>query len=580
MKGEREPVIELPALAGDQGLAPLRMLVKAIETMQIGVTITDPDGIIVYSNPAELRMHGYTLEEVVGRPARIYAPAEEVRAFTSAPAREEVSWVRETVNVRRDGTTFPVLLHSDLVRDADGRYLGMVTCCEDISGRKELEQQLVRSSFYDPLTGLPNRALFLTRVEFALERLNRRSTSFAVVLLDLDRFKLVNDGLGHAVGDQLLRAVAERLAAILRPEDMVARLSGDEFAVLVEDIAGLNEALTIATRILEAMSAPFSFEEQELYSAASIGVAMSRKGYTAADEVLRDADIAMHRSKAGGAGSYEVFDLQMQGRAMARFELETGLRRALERGELRVHYQPIVALESGRMAGLEALVRWKQPSGELASPLDFIPVAEQTGLIVPLGHWVLREACAQLRRWEDADPSFADLTISVNLSPRHFAQPDLAARVAEVLEETGVGAHRLKLEITESVLIEYSESVVRTIQALEDLGVRLHVDDFGTGYCSLSYLHTLPLDGLKIDRSFVTGAQKGDRKLLRSIVSLAHNLGVAVVAEGIENAALLAELRSLNCEFGQGFYFSAPLAPEEVPLLLQGTRDWLPPAGG
>jgi diguanylate cyclase (GGDEF)-like protein/PAS domain S-box-containing protein len=570
------PSLRLPA-TGEEGMAPMRMLVKAIETMQIGVTITDPRGIIVYSNPAELRMHGYTLEEVVGKHARIYAPTEEVRAFTSGPPSEESSWMRETVNVHRDGTTFPVLLHSDMVRDAAGRFLGMVTCCEDITERKRLEKQLVQSSFYDPLSGLPNRALFLTRVGFALERLQRRDTAFAVILLDLDRFKVVNDSLGHAAGDQLLKSVAERLASILRPEDMVARLSGDEFAIVVDDIAGLDEALGITTRIVQAMAEPFLLDDQELYSGASIGIAMSRPGYASADEVLRDANMAMHRSKAGGAGSYEVFDLEMQGQAMARFELETGLRRALERKELRVHYQPIVALDTGRIAGLEALVRWEQPSGTLVAPKDFIPMAEQTGLIVPLGEWVLREACEQLRRWEDADPACSHLTVSVNLSPRHFAQPDLAARVAEVLRSTGLGPQRLKLEITESVLIEYSASVVGTIQALEALGVRLDVDDFGTGYCSLSYLHALPLDALKIDRSFTSRAAPEDRKLLRAIVALAHNLGVAVVAEGIEDAELLAELRSLGCEFGQGFYFATPMVADEVLELLRAPRDWAPP---
>jgi diguanylate cyclase (GGDEF)-like protein/PAS domain S-box-containing protein len=569
--------IALPGVVGDPTGGPLRMLVKAIETMQIGVTITDPDGIIVYSNPAELRMHGYALDEVVGKPGRIYAPNEEVRTFVGPPPRNEASWVRETVNVHRDGTTFPVLLHSDVVRDGDGRFLGMVTCCEDISERKRLEKQLVQSSFYDPLTGLPNRALFLTRVEFALERLHRRDSGFAVVLLDLDRFKVVNDSLGHAVGDLLLKGVAERLATILRPEDMVARLSGDEFAVLVEDIAGLNEAMAIATRVLESMAAPFDLDGKELYSAASVGIAMSRPGYGAPDEVLRDAEIAMHRSKAGGAGSYEVFDLQMQSEAMARFELETGLRRALEREELRVQYQPIVELATGRLAGLEALVRWEQPSGEMTPPQAFIPMAEQTGLIVPLGYWVLEEACRQLRRWEDADPAAADLTMSVNLSPRHFAQPDLAERVAEVLESTGLGAHRLKLEITESVVMEYSASVVNTIRALERLGVRLRIDDFGTGYCSLSYLHTLPLDGLKIDRSFIAHAQAGDRKLLRAIVSMAHNLGLSVVAEGIEEPALLEELLELGCEFAQGFYFAAPLSAEAVGDLVRTPRAWGPP---
>jgi len=562
------------AIGAARGRPSLRMLEKAVETMQIGVTITDTSGRILYSNPAEARMHGYEVEELRGMHARIFAPAENARPMQVEAMQDASSWSRETVNVRKDGSLFPVLLRSDVVTDSRGRPVGLVTCCEDVTERRELERQLLRSAFYEPVTGLPNRGLFVHRVEMAVERERRGEADFAVIAVALDRLQLVSDSLGRPAADELLATVAARLRACVRPDALLAHVARDEFAVLLDEIDGIAEPSRVAACLQEQLARPVAVQGTEVFPGASVGIALSYTGYERAEDVLRDAAIALYRSRDARQGQYEVFDRDMHAQVMARLRMETDLRRALDRGEMRVHYQPIVSLATGRIAGFEALARWAHPERGMIQPDDFIPLAEETGLILPLGMWVLEEACRELRRWQDASPRGEAPTMAVNLSAGQFLQPDLVEQVEGVLRETAIVPGTLKLEITESVLMQHTERVTDTLHRLKALGVQLHIDDFGTGYSSLGYLHRLPLDALKIDRSFVCEAEGANLQLVRTIVALAHALGVAVITEGIESPELLKELRALECEFGQGFLFSRPLASGEIEALVASDPCW------
>jgi PAS domain S-box-containing protein/diguanylate cyclase (GGDEF)-like protein len=551
----------------------LRMLRKAVETMQLGVTITDLRGRILYSNRADAELHGYTPDELVGRDARIFAPQAHARPLAPARLHEVGSWSRETINVRKDGSQFPVLLRSDVVHDAAGRPVGLVTCCEDLTHRKRLEHELLRNAFYDTVTGLPNRGLLSHRLDLAIDTARRDRVRFAVLAVELDRIQLVHETLGRAAGDELLVAAAARLRECVPAEGMVAHVAQDQFAILIDSVGGIREATRVATCVRHMLAEPFHLAGREVFTGASVGIVLSQPAYHRSEDVLRDASIAMMRARDASDGQYQVFDPAMHAEAMARLHLETDLRRALERGELRVHYQPIVRLDTGRITGFEALARWEHPERGLILPDDFIPLAEETGLILPMGLWVLEEACRTLARWQER-PGGERLTMAINLSARQFTQPDLVERVGRVLRETGVRPGTVELEITESVILQHSTPVIETLQRLKALGVALHVDDFGTGYSSLSYLHRLPLDALKIDRSFVSGADAGSLQIVRTIVAMAHALGVVVVTEGIETAELLGELRLLNCEYGQGFFFSRPVTSEAVEALWESQPSW------
>jgi EAL domain-containing protein (putative c-di-GMP-specific phosphodiesterase class I) len=354
---------------------------------------------------------------------------------------------------------------------------------------------------------------------------------------------------------------------------MVAHVAADQFAILMDPVGGIGEATRVASCVRHSLSEPFRVGGRDVFTGASVGIVLSGPAYHRSEDVLRDVGIAMVRARDAADGQYQVFDPGMHAEAMARLQLETDLRRALERDELRVHYQPIVRLDTGRITGFEALARWQHPERGLIQPDDFIPLAEDTGLILPMGLWVLEEACRTLRGWQ-ARPGGEALTMAVNLSARQFTQPDLVERIARVLRETGVRHGTLELEITESVILQHSTPVIETLRQLKELGVALHVDDFGTGYSSLSYLHRLPLDALKIDRSFVSGADAGGLQIVRTIVAMAHALGVVVVTEGIETAELLEELRALKCEYGQGFYFSRPVPGEQLEALYETGPSW------
>jgi diguanylate cyclase (GGDEF)-like protein/PAS domain S-box-containing protein len=449
-----------------------------------------------------------------------------------------------------------------MVRDQYSTAVHLIFQIQDITDRKLAEQQLHHDAFHDALTGLPNRALFMDHLKLAIARSKRNSTSlFAVLYLDLDRFKIINDSLGHTIGDQLLVGIANRLKKHLRPGDTVARLGGDEFTILIEDIADEKEAVLVAERIQNELAIPFGLSGREVFTTVSLGIAPSATGYERAEDILRDADTAMYRAKSLGKARYEIFDKAMHARAINLLQMETDMRRALEREEFLLHYQPIVSLHDFRLRGFEALVRWQHPERGFISPMDFIPVAEETGMIVQLGEWVMREACQQMQHWQKLFPVETPLYITINLSSKQFSQTTLISKVAMIIQETGVKPHTVKLEITESVVMENIETATDMLQQLRALGVKLAIDDFGTGYSSLSYLHRFPIDTLKIDRSFVTRMSENNEntEIVRTVVVLAQNLGMDVVAEGVETNEQLVLLQKLGCENGQGYFFSKPV---------------------
>ena len=441
---------------------------------------------------------------------------------------------------------------------------------------KESREHFRHAAFHDALTGLPNRSLFSEHLRIALERARQNEEYlFCILFLDLDRFKNINDSLGHPCGDELLILVARRLEGCIRQMDMVARFGGDEFAILLDAIENPSDAIRVAEKVQQEISAPFKLHNHEAVITASIGVALSASDYSEAEDMIRDADTAMYRAKDQGKARYEIFDTAMHTRAVTLLRLESDLRRALEREELCVYYQPIVSIASGELHGFEALVRWQHPERGLISPDQFIAVAEETGLILSLGLGVLRESCNQLRRWQQRSVSDRNLTISVNLSAKQLSQSDLIEKVEEVLTESGIDPWQLKLEITETVVMENAELAAVTLARLRGLGVRLSIDDFGTGYSSLSYLNRFPVDTLKIDRSFVTRLNQGDEnvEIVKTIVMLAGNLGMQVIAEGVETADQLQQLTLLKCQYAQGYLFSKPLAATDADMFLLNGRQ-------
>ena len=438
------------------------------------------------------------------------------------------------------------------------------------------EEKLVHQALHDALTDLPNRAYFVERVSQAQARVRRDPDyRFAVLFIDFDDFKEVNDNLGHAAGDRLLTEIAGRLRTCVRPGDVVARLGGDEFTLLLEEIGGLPDAEHAARRIQAALVAPFAIEGRELVATASIGVALSEPDYGQTQDLLRDADLAMYHAKQQGRARYQVFDVAMRDSAQARFGMEADLRTALEHRELRLMFQPIVELQTGRVDGFEALLRWHRPKRGVILPPEFVPLAEQTGLIIPIGRWVLQEACRQARRWHDAFPAAGSVRISVNLSGKQLAHPGLVDDVRTTLQDAGLSPSRLILEIGENVLMESVESSTDVLHQLRALKVELHVDDFGTGHSSLSSLPRFPLHGIKIDRAFVhrMGSRRTDLEIVRSIVELAGNLGLGAIAEGGETVTQRARLIAFGCELGQGHLFAKPLEAQAAGALLAGPEE-------
>jgi diguanylate cyclase (GGDEF)-like protein/PAS domain S-box-containing protein len=503
---------------------------------------------------------------------------DRVRAGITAHLEEQTPHYEDEYRVlHRDGNYLWMLGRGIAVRNAGGKAYRMAGSQTDIT----------RGKVVDVLTGLPNRVLFMDRLSRSFERARRRKDkTFALIFLDLDSFKLINDSLGHLIGDQLLVAIAARLEATVRSSDSVARfgrnhtiarLGGDEFTILLEDISSVLDVTGVAERISADLSTPFAVVGQELFPTASIGIALYNPSYQTPEELLRDADIAMYSAKALGKGRYEIFDANMRANTIARLQLETELRRGIERREFENYYQVIVNLVTGRICGFEALVRWRHATRGIVSPGEFIPVAEETGLIVPLGQFVLQSACQQMRIWQARFQNDPPLLISVNLSARHFLQSDLVQQCRVVLYETQLSHSSLSLEVTESAMMPDPENAIELMNQLKALGIKISLDDFGTGYSSLSYLHRFPLDSLKIDRSFVARIMEDD-EIVRTIITLGRNLGLRVIAEGVETAEQVTKLRNLGCEFGQGFHFSVPVNAREATDLLAEEHHWSDPS--
>ncbi len=479
----------------------------------------------------------------------------------------------------QDGQERWMLVRGLAVSDAEGKPYRLAGSQTDITQKKAAEAQLRYESDRDSLTGLVNRRLFMERLEAVLERVEQnKDYLFAVLFLDLDRFKVVNDSLGHNIGDRLLVAIARTLESCVRPEDTVARLGGDEFTILLDNIKGIDNATQVAQRIQEQLASPFKLGGNEVFSTVSIGIALSSSSYKQAEDILRDADMTMYRIKTQGNGGecYQIFDRSIHSKAMAALQLENDLRGAIGREEFVLCYQPIISLKNFRISGFEALIRWQHPERGLISPTQFIPMAEEIGLINAIGYWTLQEACRQLKSWQEQFPGKPSLVISVNLSTKQFAQADLLDQIEKVLQLTGLESRFLKLEITESVLVENAERVAAMLVQMQKLGVRLSLDDFGTGYSSLSYMHSFPIDTLKIDRSFVTGVdmELGKIEIIRTVVGLAWNLGMDTVAEGIETKTQMYQLKSLKCNFAQGYYFSRPLNASSAEALIAKEREY------
>ncbi|WP_009631308.1 putative bifunctional diguanylate cyclase/phosphodiesterase [Synechocystis sp. PCC 7509] len=484
---------------------------------------------------------------------------EEVVEYRAKTKDGREVWLRDLVQAVKDEAGNTKLLRGIIV---------------DITHFKQIEKQLVHDTLHDVLTGLANRALLMQRLTNCFQKAkHHQDYQFAVLFLDLDRFKLVNDSLGHRIGDRLLIELSRRLEKCVRSSDTVARLGGDEFAILLDNIKDVNSATDIAERVKKELALPFNLSGHEMFAATSIGIAINNQGYDQPDHLLRDADTAMYYAKSQGKARHEIFDSNMHSQAIATLQLETDLRRAIERQELQIYYQPIVELKTAKIIGFEALLRWEHPDLGFVSPTEFIPIAEETGLIIPLGEWVMREACKQLHLWQVKFPN-ADITMSVNFSSKQFTSPNVVKSIKEILDAYNLQPNHIHLEITESVLVENSQQIDQTLKQLKSLGIILCLDDFGTGYSSLSYLHRFPIDILKIDRSFVLGMNNHDDddnskiKIIQTILALAANMGIEVVAEGVETKEQLMKLKALKCQYAQGYFFSKAVNTKAIEDLL------------
>ncbi len=548
---------------------------SAFTHASIGMALVSIDGRVLQLNPALSTLLGRDGSEVIGRLFNDFLDPEDASSLAQQFARVVQREVEATaVELRcrhRSGGKVWVALHCGYFSDPKSSEPCLILQAQDIAARRQAEGRLQHIAYHDGLTNLPNRHRFHECLTQAIDRVRidgRRH--FSVIFLDFDRFKLINDSLGHSAGDEFLVKVAHRIRENVRPNDIVARLGGDEFAILTEDIERERYAIALAERLQIALRQPIELNSTEITTSASIGITSSGFGYRTPEEVLRDADIAMYRAKSQGKARYALFDGALHAQVADQLRLEGELRRAIESGQLWLAYQPLYELESGRLSGFEALARWHHPERGLLGPSTFIPIAEESGLIVPITHYVLERACAQLKSWQARDPAMLDLRMQVNVSGLDLTQSAFAGRVARTLLASGVNPAHLTLEITETMLMQRLEHAVDTMARLQELGVGLSVDDFGTGYSSLAYLSRLPINSLKIDRSFVAQLHAGNNnsEIVKAVVTLGTSLGKSVVAEGIETSAQLAQLRALGCRFGQGFYLSHPLAAVNVDALL------------
>ena len=531
-----------------------------------------------FLNLAAHKVYGRPATKILQNPAlrlEVVHPEDRDRVTEAFQKLEQHNSIDVEYRILQpDGQVRWLWERSKIVKDENEKVrLDGIIC--DITERKIFEQQLSHEARHDPLTGLSNRTFFMETVEQLLQKIKQEQDYlFAVLFIDLDRFKIVNDSLGHILGDKLLVAVGNLLKQSLRPQDMVARLGGDEFTILIQRVNNIEDVTIIANRILNKLMSPFDIEGHKVFTGASIGIVFGNPRYNDSTEILRDADIAMYRAKAGGKGRYEIFDREMYVHTLESLELENDLRHGIESKEFVLHYQPIMSTKTGELKGFEVLLRWQHPQKGLIFPDKFIHLAEETGLIVPLGEWVLMEACSQLRQWQIKYPSAAKLKMNVNLASQQMIEPNFLVRLGEILQESEISSNSLNLEITETTLMDYGEKTIELLNQIRQKQVQLSIDDFGTGYSSLRYLHRFPINTLKIDRSFINGitVTKENFEIVRTIITLAHTLGIHVVAEGVETIKQLKVLQSLDCQFCQGYFFSKPVDSKSAELLFN--KKW------
>lgn len=551
---------------------------EILDNMQLVSVFLDAESRVIYCNKHLRDLLGCTESEVVGQDwFERFVPEDQRKAaresFLGGTERGAIATRGQSPILTGSGERRLISWSTSVLHAAEGSAVGTASIGADVTDLKHAEERLRHGALYDDLTGLPNRSLFTDRVAGCIARAKLRPEfRFAALFLDIDRFKLVNNSLGHGTGDKLLIEVGQRLDKCLRPADFLARLGGDEFAILIDDMSDAQFPARVAGRIQAALAAPFQTGEREVYLTAGIGIALSKPRYQGPEDFMRDADTAMNHAKAQGKARHEVFETAMHARAMVLLEIENDLRRAVEREELSVHYQPIYSMKTGAVAGFEALARWERAGRGFVPPADFVRIAEEAGLIVPLGAFVLREACRQVRAWQvGIAATNPPLRLSVNLSAKQFAEPDLVALVTRTMRDTGLEPGSLSLEVTESVLMEEPEAAAATLAELRSQQVRICIDDFGTGYSSLSYLLRFPVQTLKIDRSFVSELSRDRRhaEMVKTIVVLARNLGMDVVAEGVETEDQMAQLAAMECDYVQGFLLSKPLNPQAAEQLLR-----------
>ena len=544
---------------------------KVFDNMSEAIGVTDADNNYISINPAFTKITGYTPEEVIGKNPKFMASGRHGTEFYQRlweSINESGYWQGELWDRRQNGEVYPKWLSIVAVKDMQERLQNYIAVFSDISERKAADERIHFMAHYDALTDLPNRVLLHDRILHALTSAPRLKKKVAILFLDLDRFKTINDTLGHSIGDLLLQSVAERLKLCIRTSDTVARLGGDEFIAVIPDLHDGTHAATIAQKILDAISKHFVIRDIELHTSASIGISLFPDDGTANEELIANADVAMYRAKESGRNNYQFFAPTMNNSSYERLSTENKLRRALERQEFVLHYQPQINSETGRIIGAEALVRWRQPEMGLVPPGMFIPIAEESGLIVSIGEWVLWEACRQSKAWQDE--GLSPITMAVNLSAVQFHQKNMTEMVANVLQKTGLEPHWLELEITESGIMQNSDAAVKTLHLLKQMGLKLSIDDFGTGYSSLSYLKKFPLDKLKIDQSFVRDitTDQDDAAIVGAIIGMAKALKLRVIAEGVETIEHLTYLNSNGCFEMQGYYFSKPVPADEFERLL------------
>jgi diguanylate cyclase (GGDEF)-like protein/PAS domain S-box-containing protein len=544
--------------------ARLEMLKVAVDSLPIGITFSDVDGIIIYSNPAEAQMHGYEVCELIGKEARKFSTNDRGRPLAVEHLKELGVWRRESVNVRKNGEEFSAHLTSISVRDSEGHYLGIITTCEDISYRKVAEEKIHQLAYYDIVTGLPNRGMFLERLHQILLQAQRDRDKVNLLFLDLDNFKDVNDTQGHDVGDKLLRSVAERLSACMRDSDVLARLGGDEFVVVCPSVTSQESVATVVQRIMAIFNDPFEIEGRQLYTSASIGIAVYPDDSLDASTLFRCADTAMYQAKNDGRAQFRFFSAELNQKIMQRVALENNLRLGLEKQEFFLHYQPLWDVKTSKMTGVEVLLRWQSSDYGLMQPSTFISLLEDSGLINNVGEWVLRSACNQMREWTIEE--HRDLKMAVNISGKQLKHPKFLEMLTTIIQETGIDPMTLELEFTESVIMENVENTVEIFRKLKEMGIKLSIDDFGTGYSSLNYLKHFPVDRIKIDKSFVADVyhNDSDAAIIEAIVSMAQSLSLRVVAEGVENSDQLRSLTKLGCDEVQGYYLAMPMHAEEL----------------